>query len=436
MIDHEIERKIEDFRALGISEYIPRQGRVELVDHMVSTVIGARRAGKSFRVMQVADEMLRQGVLGSINNICLMDFDNPILANMKASELRLIQDTFLKLTPEADLNSPLLFIMDEIHKISGWEQYVIDLSKNPNWKVIVTGSSSKLLRRDIATELRGKAVSSNVFPLSFREFLDFKYFNLSLKSTKGQAEARRLFDEYFRWGGFPAIANVEDHTKEILLREYFDTMILKDLIQRYNISKPQQCIHLYHYLLSNISKPFTLQSAFDFLKQSGFTTSRDSVREYIDWAQESWLLFIVPIYSNSLKGQERNYKKVFAIDWGLANNNSIVWNGSHSRALENMVFIYLYQMCHRVHYYLTRTYRQEVDFICVDRHGRPTMAVQVCTDISNEQTLKRELNAIVNTAKYFDIKENLIVTYNQERDIQMDSVTVKAVPAWRWMLNV
>lgn len=436
MIDREIERKIEDFRVLGFPEYIPRRNRVELVDNMVSTVIGARRAGKSFRVMQVADEMLRLQVIGSINNICLMDFDNPILANMKASELRLIQDTFLKLTPEADLNSPLLFIMDEIHKISGWEQYAIDLSRNPNWKVIVTGSSSKFLRRDIATELRGKAVSSNVFPLSFREFLDFKYFNLNLKSTKGQAEARRLFDEYFHWGGFPAIANVEDHTREILLREYFDTMILKDIIQRYNISKPKQCIHLYHYLLSNISKPFTLQSSFDFLKQSGFTTSRDSVREYIDWAQESWLLFTVPIYSDSLKRQERNYKKVFAIDWGLANNNSIVWNGSYSRALENMVFIYLYQMFHRVHYYLTRAYRQEVDFICVDRHGRPAMAVQVCIDISNESTLNRELNAIVNTAKYLDIKENLIITYNQERDIRMDGITVKAIPAWRWLLNV
>jgi len=435
MVEQEIERKIEDFRSLGIPKYIPREGRLQLVDNMVSTVIGARRVGKSFRVLQAADEMIRLQVIKSIDQVCLIDFDNPVLSNMKAPDLPLIQNTFLKLNPEFELNTPLLFILDEIHNVPGWEEYVIDLSRNPNWKVIVTGSSSKLLKYDIATELRGKAISSTVYPLSFVEFLKFREFRYKTSSTKGQAEARRMFDEYLKWGAYPAIANLEEFTKEALLREYFDTMILKDIIQRYDVSKPQQCIHLYNYLLSNISKAHTLQSAFKYLKQSGFSTSRDAVRGYINWAKDSWLLFMVPIYSNSLKEQERNYKKVYAIDWALANKNSLIWDGSYSRALENMVFIHIYSRWHRIHYYLTRKKRQEVDFIAVDSNGHPVMALQVCLDISQEDTVKRELEAIVTTSKYFGIKENFIVTYNQEKEFHEQGISVKAIPAWKWMLS-
>lgn len=144
---------------------------------------------------------------------------------------------------------------------------------------------------------------------------------------------------------------------------------------------------------------------------------------------------MVTIFSNSLKEQERNYKKIYAIDWALANKNSLIWNGSYSRSFENLVFIHLYQTWHRVHYYLTRKKRQEVDFIAVDSNGHPVMAVQVCTDISQADTLKRELESIITTAKYFGIKENFIVTYTQEEDFHEQGISVKAIPAWKWMLN-
>jgi len=435
MIEREIERKIEDFRELGIPDYIPRESRLQLVGNMVSTIIGARRAGKSFRAMQAADELIAQKVLRSINQICLLDFDNPILSNMNATDLKLIQDTFLKLNPDFELTTPLLFILDEIHKISNWEEYVIDLSRNPNWKVIVTGSSSKLLRDDIATELRGKAISSTIYPLTFSEFLEFKGFGYKPGSTKGQAETRRLFDEFLKWGAYPALTGVEEYTKEALLREYFDTMILKDIIQRHNVSKPQQCIYLYNYLLSNISKSHTIMSAFRYLKQAGFNTSRDAVRAQVNWAEDSWLLSNISIYADSLKEQERNYKKIYAIDWGLASKNSLIWDGAYSRAFENMIFIHLYQKWHRIHYYLTKKKRQEVDFIAVDANGRPGMAVQVCMDIDQKNTLKRELEPMISTAKYFGIKENLLITYNQEKDFHRDGVLVKAIPAWKWLLN-
>lgn len=435
MIEQELQRKIEDFRELGIPAYVPREGGIHVLDRMVSTVIGARRSGKSFRVLQVADEMIQQGTLPSLDHVCPVDFDNPILANLAAADLTLIQKTFLKINPSFGLKTPLLFVFDEIHRICGWEEYVIDLSRNVHWKVIVTGSSSKLLKEDIATALRGKSVSSAVYPLSFNEYLRFRDFHGKPASTKGQAVIRAMFDDYLKWGGYPALPAAPEFSREALLREYFDTMILKDIVQRFNVSKPRQCTHLYNYLLSNIGRPYTLKSAYDFLKQSGYATSRDAVRDYVAWAEDAWLLFTVPIHSPSHKEQERNYRKVYCIDWALAIRNSMVWDGSYSRALENLVYLRLRRKYPRVRYYLTRSKRQEIDFLVSDERGKPVMAVQVCMSIAHQETLKRECEPLVAAATYFGIRDNLIITLDEEQRIEQDGVTIHALPAWKWCLE-
>lgn len=434
MIEQELQRKFADFLELGIPPYIPRDGVLHLVDRMVSTVIGARRSGKSFRVLQAADDLIGNGFISSLKQVCPVDFDNPILSGIPAGDLSLIQNTFLKSHPGFGLKTPLVFILDEIHRVPGWEEYVIDLSRNPHWKVIVTGSSSKLLRDDIAASLRGKAVSTTVYPLSFPEYLRFRDFKGAPTSTRGQADIRTLFDDYLKWGGYPALPGTPEYSREVLLREYFDTMILKDIVQRFNVSKPRQCSQLYNYLLSLIGRPHTLKSAYDHLRQSGHATSRDAVRDYVAWAEDAWLLFNVPIHSDSRKEQERNYRKIYAIDWALALRNSLVWDGSYSRALENMVYLALRRTWPRVRYSLTRGKRQEVDFLVSDDRGAPVLAVQVSMEISHPDTLRRELDPLVATARYFGTRENLIITMGQERKFEQDGVTIHALPAWRWLL--
>ena len=435
MFTQEIERKIADFRELGIPEYIPREGVIHLVDRMVSTVIGARRAGKSFRVFQLGDELIRCGTIASLRAICHLDFDNPVLAGMNAADLMSIQKVFLKVTPEFDLKSPLVFILDEIHKIEGWEQYVVDLSRNPNWKVIVTGSSSRLLRDHIATELRGKAVSSAIYPLSFAEFLAFRKVAHDPASTMGQAESARLFNDYLSWGGYPALANLEEYSREPLLREYFDTMILRDVIQRYNVSKPQQCIQLFRFLMSNISRPHTLQSAYRYLKTCDYPTSRDAIRDYLHWGEDSWLFFTVPVYSQSHIEQERNYRKIYCIDWALALRNSPIWDGGSSRSLENMVYLQLRRRYSGVFYYLTKSGRQEVDFLAVGADGKVVLAVQVCQTLADRGTLEREIRPLAATVKYFGISDAVVVTLDDERRVQADGCDIRIVPAWKWLLQ-
>lgn len=222
---------------------------------------------------------------------------------------------------------------------------------------MVTGSSSKMLRDDISAALRGKAVSSTVYPLSFSEFLRFKKSRANAASTTGQAELHARFDDYLKWGGYPALPNTPAHSREALLRGYFDRMILKDIVQR----------------------------------------------------------------------------KIYAIDWALAIRNSRVWDGSYSRAFENMVYLHLLRNYPRVRYYLTRTRRQEVDFLVSDAQGKPVLAIQVSQDISLPDTLRREVEPLIATARHFGTKKNLILTVSQEQRIESEGVTVQALPVWRWL---
>lgn len=428
----EIKRKINDLRGIGVPSFVERDLPILAADRVVSVLVGARRCGKSFRCFQEIQELIRTGWLTSLHDVCAIDFDNPHLSRLAATDLGGIRDTFLSMTPSAGLQSHILFLFDEIHRIDGWEDFVVELSRNPSWRVLVTGSSSRMLKTDISTTLRGKSLTTTIYPLSFREFLRFREIG-PVDSTEGRARSAAAFHEYLTWGGFPQVAQVTTPVREALLREYFDTMILKDIIQRYNVSRPRQCISLYRYLLSLIAKPFTQNSALNYLRQSGSSATGSLVADYINWAEDSWFLFGIPMFSDSQSEISRNYRKCYCIDWGLATQNSQAWDGSNSRAFENMVYIHLKRLFPRVNYYLTRARRQEVDFIAADTGGKPVVAVQACMKLGDGGVLEREVPPLAAAAKYFGIKDALLITTDEERTIEHEGTSVRMVPAWRWM---
>jgi hypothetical protein len=292
-----------------------------------------------------------------------------------------------------------------------------------------------MLREDISTALRGKALSTIIYPFDFREFMLHKGTVEISGSTSGIAQIKRLFDEYLRWGAFPAIARTDEIVKEALLREYFDTMLLKDIIERYNVSKPKQCIYLLRYLLSYISKPFTSNSAYEALKNAGFSTSKDSVHDYLEWAEDSFFCYRISVFSESIKEQSRNYSKIYCIDWALANINSWVWDGTLSRSLENLVYIHLKRQGYTVHYYLTREKRQEIDFIVTNQNGKIIHLIQVCYSFTDDNVLKRELEPLKKAMKYFNIKESFIITADTDNEWVIENGIIKALPAWRWILG-
>jgi predicted AAA+ superfamily ATPase len=434
MVADEIERKIRDLDEIGFPDIVPRNVIVNMAQSTVSTLIGARRSGKSYRAMQIAGELVENGTLPSIKHVCFLDFDNSILASASASDLVLIQKTFLKLRVGFDLKTPILFILDEIQKIEGWENYVVELSRNTNWIVIVTGSSSKMLGTEIATALRGKALPTWIYPLSFGEFIKFRGSHQTVGSTTGDAEAMRLFDEYLKWGGYPAIAVAQDRVKEPLLREYFDTMTLRDIIQRNSVSNPKACMFTLRTLLSMIAKPYTIKSLVAQVRAAGYMVSWETVKDYIEWGEDAQSFLSMQIFSDSHKEQQRNYSKMYAVDWAMANCNSPVWDGALSRAFENLIYLHLRRSWSRVNYYLTRSQRREIDFLAVNSNGSIEFAIQACYDISDPVTRQREVEPLIATAKYLGIRECLILTNNLQEILEIDGVTISIQPAWRWLL--
>jgi predicted AAA+ superfamily ATPase len=435
MLEQEIQKKLLDFESAGFPNYIKRDEPVNTAELMVSSIVGARRSGKSFRAMQAADELVSGLGEDAIRRICYLDFDNPVLGRMTAGSLNQVQTTFLKVRPSLGVKDRLVFIFDEIHRVEGWADYLIELSRNPNWKVVVTGSSSSTLKTDLPAALRGKSFSTTIMPLSFKEFLRFNKFDLNPGSTEGAAGVRAMFDQFIRWGAFPATVGLESRVKEALLREYFDGMLLKDIIQKNNASKPRQLASLLAYLLSNAGRPGTIASALNFMKQSGYSLNREYLSEYIGWAEDCWMLFNVPLFTDSIKEQERNYKKIYCIDWAFAICNSSVWDGSYTRAFENMIYLELVRRYRRVGYYLTRSKRREVDFIAAGTGGKPELAVQVCFDLGFEDVMKRETEPLASVARHFGITDCLLINMDRDETIDLDGVKIRLVPAWRWLLE-
>lgn len=435
MVEKELERKFYDFREMDFFKYTPRSNQVNTVNNMVSTIVGARRVGKSVRCNQIIDEAIKESKINHRNQVCYVDFDNPILARMKVEELKLIQIQFLKINPDFTLKTPIYFIFDEIHKIEGWEDFVIDLSRNNHWRVYVTGSSSKMLQGELSASLRGKSISTTMYPFDFEEFLRHQEVDTNNRSTVNLSKIYRYFEEYLKWGAFPAVGHLEHRLKGALLTEYFDTMILRDIIERYNVSKPQQCIFMLKYLLSNTSRPFTLESAYKAVKNAGHSTSKDSIRDYLEWAQDSHLCFKMDIFSHSLKDKARNYSKIYCIDWALANVNNWVWDGEHTKSLENLVYIQLKRQDYKVNYYLTRENRQEIDFLATNNQGEVCHLIQVSLTLREEKTRKRETSPLISAMKYFKLKKSYIITLNQEEHIKSDHGDIHIIPAWKWLLS-
>jgi hypothetical protein len=429
-----LRRLIIDFQRNPLPPGVPRDGAVLFLPEMITAIAGVRRCGKSYLTRQIIHDRIKTGKY-AINQVCYLDFDNEKIAFLGCEELGLIDAVMVSLHTETGINTPFLFVFDEIHKIPGWELFVIRLSRNPLWEVVVTGSSARLLWRELAVELRGKSIVKELFPFSFREFLRLKKVDEHDRSTVGTIRIQKAFDEYLRQGGFPAAANLEGRAHELLLQQYFRSMIARDIIELNNLSQPQAWIRLLHQLLVQNACPMTKKSAYEFLRSCGFNVGREKVVAFLDHARDAYVVDFVDIYSDSVKQKEQNYKKVYAIDWGLVQANTPAGDERRGRHLENIVFMELKRRGCMVNYFLTRTGR-EVDFIASDARGKVEKIIQVSYDLDREpRTAAREISALQRAAHFLGHRETLLLTYDQEKILKESGITIYVRPVWNWLLE-
>ena len=319
---------------------------------------------------------------------------------------------------------------DEIQAAPGWEPFVDRLLRTERCQVHLTGSSAQLLSREIATQMRGRALSWEIFPFSFREYLDYRGIDgAGDLSTKRRLTIVKAFDEYWEGGGFPEVAGLGRDLRIRIHQEYFNTILFRDLVERHDVSHPRAVSDLAHRLVA--ASLYTVNSLTGYLKSLGHKVPN---RCRSTWSgSDAYFLFTVRIFDASAARRNANPKKVYCIDHALITSvaSGILVNSGH--LLENLVFTALRRRYPEIHYYRTRTGRK-VDFL-VPRRGRPPMLVQACESLADPRTRKRETAALAAAMGELDVGTATIVTRNERERIEIEGAAIEVVPAWRFLLD-
>jgi predicted AAA+ superfamily ATPase len=424
---------ILDFQEIDLPTGVPRRVAVSPVPGKATVCIGVRRSGKSTFMFQLMKKLQDTGV--ARQNILYLNFFDDRLHSLQHDNLGVILEAYFSLYPEKKNAEKVYCFFDEIQVVPGWEPFVDRLMRMEKCEVYITGSSAQMLSREIATQMRGRALSWEMVPFSFREFLDYKGIESDGPlSTKKRLTVQKAFEEYWETGGFPEVAGLNRMLRIKTHQEYFNAMLFRDLVERHDISHPKAVTDLAHWLVDNTGSLYSINNLTGYLKSLGHKAPKPAVSDYLEWFEDAYVLFTVRIFDASLARANTNPKKIYCVDHALVTSISsgILVNSGH--LLENLVFTALRRVTPDIFYYKTKAGR-EVDFIA-GRQGPSRMLVQVCESMADQQTRKRETTALAEAMTELKLSHGIIVTRNEEEQIQVDSGKIDVVPAWRFLLNM
>ncbi|MCK4730522.1 MAG: ATP-binding protein [Candidatus Aenigmarchaeota archaeon] len=406
-------------------EYLEQCARY-LTQNTVLSIIGVRRSGKSYLMRQFAKKLKENTAK---ENILIINFEDARFTELYPELLQEVYEVYVEFINPT--SKPFIFL-DEIHNVPKWEKWVRTMHELGKAKIIISGSSSKLLSGELATVLTGRHLDIYVSPFDFKEFLSFR--NLKVKDkldlVSKKIRIKRLLREYFEFGGFPEI--VLGQVKKQLLLEYFNDIITKDIERRYNIRKSQKLKSLARYYLTNISREITFNSIKKFLG-----ISVDSIELYSAYLEEANLLFFLTKFHSSLKEQEKSPRKVYSIDIGLSNAVGFRLSENFGYGIENIVALKLKKgrfLNPNLEIYYWKSQKEEVDFVVKEGLGVKQL-IQVCYSLEDEKTRKREIKALLKCSDELKCGDLLIITFDEEKDIKIKDKTIKVVPLWKWLLS-
>jgi uncharacterized protein len=423
---------IRDSQEIGLETGVPRRLKVEKVPGKATVCIGVRRCGKSTYLFQVMDRLLKEGV--PRENILLLNFFDDRLHGLNSQNLGVITEAYYSLYPEKKNTQKVFCFFDEIQAVAGWEPFVDRLMRTELCEIYLTGSSARMLSKEIATQMRGRALSWEIFPFSFREFLDYRGIqSTGPMSTKKRLIIQKAFDDYFETGGFPEVLGLGRHLRLKIHQEYFHAILFRDLVERHDVSHPRSLTDLAHRLIDNTASHYTVNSLTGFLKSLAHKAPKQAVSDYLEWLEDAYLLFTVKLFDASLARQNTNPKKIYCIDHAMVTSiaSGILVNSGH--LLESLVFTALRRLSPAIFYYKTRSGR-EVDFT-VELPDHSRMLVQASESRALPQTRKREMAALAEAMAELGLSTGTIVTRNESEKIDLPGGTIEVVPAWRFLLE-
>ncbi len=424
---------ILDFQETNLETGVPRRLQIETVRSKAAVCIGVRRSGKSTYLFQVMQKLIKSGI--SKQNILYLNFFDDRLHDLRKDNLGLITEAYYSIFPKKKNSETVYCFFDEIQSVPGWEPFVDRLMRTEKCEIYITGSSAKMLSKEIATQMRGRALSWEMFPFSFREFLDYKGIEKEDSlSTKKRLIVQKAFEEYWETGGFPEVFGLSRSLRIKIHQEYFHTILFRDLVERHDISHPKAITDLAHRLIDNTASLYSGNSLTGYLKSLGHRVPKAAVSDYLEWFEDAYFLFTVQLFDASVARRDSNPKRIYCIDHAMVTSvaSGVLVNSGH--LLENLVFTALRRLYSEIYYYKTKTGR-EVDFI-IPMSKKTRILIQACESMADSPTRKREITALNEAMAELGIKTGTIVTRNSDEQIKTDTGIIKVIPAWRFLLNL
>jgi hypothetical protein len=377
-------------------------------------ITGIRRCGKSVFLSQIINNFF--------DNYYYINFEDERLADFELKDFNLLYEVCIELFGKSKT-----FFLDEVQNVQGWERWVRRMYED-NFKFFITGSNARLLSKELATLLTGRHLQFSIFPFSFKEFLNFYKFHLKkedLYLTEKRALIGRYFSEYLKNGGFPEYLK---YTEIEIPQGYFNDIIQRDIMERYNVKNIKQIKELARYLITN-SGNLATYNRLKKITELGINTAI----KYLSYLENAYLVFSIPYFSYSLKRQIANPFKVFAIDTGLRNAISFKFSKDVGKDYENIVAVELKRKNKEV-FYWKNPQHEEVDFVI--KEGRKIkQLIQVCYDISDFNTKNRELKALIKASNDLKCRDLLVITEDYEGEEKIKNKKIKFKPLWKWLLE-
>ena len=393
MIERTLQILIEEFQATitRVKTLIPRAAKFPNAPNKIKVAIGMRRSGKTYFIYQSILEKLNQGI--PISRILYLNFEDDRLLPIDMHKLAQILDAFYTHFPE-NHEHQCFFYLDEIQNIEGFETVIRRFFDTKNVDIYLTGSSAKLLSKEIATTLRGRSIATEIWPYSFDEYITAENIsiNRSLYGNKTRDQLNQLFQQYLYQGGFPEVIKYSTDIRQQTLQDYIEIVLYRDIVERYEISNPSVIKYMILSMIHNVAKPFSLNKFYNDLRSQGYKSSKDALYEYASYIEDAYLLFSVPIYAKSIRKVNTNPKKIYAIDTGLITATTLSYNNNLGNLFENLIYLELRRLGCQIHYYLTKE-RYEVDFLIQTRQGKKYL-IQVTWNLDSPETIERETRAL------------------------------------------
>ena len=380
-------------------------------------ISGIRRSGKSTLLAQIVKNNYQ-------DNYYYFNFEDERLIGFQSEDFNALYEILIELYGEKKA-----FFLDEIQNVPKWEFFVRRL-QDSRLKFFITGSNASLLSKELGSKLTGRTIVCELYPFSFREILSLRGFTLkkdSLSLTKERALIKKHFNEYLKSGGMPEYLKYDD---QIVLKRVYEDILYRDIVVRHEIKGVKSLRELSLYFMSNMATMFT----FNNLKETFHLGSPNTVKSYVDYLENSFLIFTINKFAYSLKKQSVAPKKVYCIDNGLVDAIAFQFSKNKGKFYENLVFGELKRKgLGEIYYYQTEDNR-EIDFL-IKQGNKVVLLIQVTESLDADKVRKREIGALLKAMKELKVSKGLILTYDNEENVKSEGKNIAVKPIYKWLLE-